>query len=59
MFRVAGGRVVLAAVLALYASGLQPFRLLPVYASAVPTPAAATAALLVDVLLRPHIRGGA
>src|SRR5439155_3812930 len=46
VFRVASGRVVLAAVLALYASGLQPFRLLPVYASAGPTPAAATAATL-------------
>src|SRR2546425_4710392 len=44
VFRVAGGRVVLAAVLAIYASGLQPFRLLPVYASHGPSGVAATAA---------------
>src|SRR5207247_10768736 len=46
VFRVAGGRVVLAAVLALYASGLQPFRLLPVYASSGPAPAATTGATM-------------
>jgi len=43
VFRVVGGRVVLAAVLAIYASGLQPFRLLPVYASAGSSGVAATA----------------